>query len=168
MIKRTIKLMFASLLFMFLCLIHPLSADAEVNVNINIGPPPVFEIPAPPEVLVIPGTYAYFVPDIDVDIIFYHGYWYRPHRDHWYRASSYNGPWGYIVRERVPVVILNLPPDYRHIPPRHSRIPYGHLKENWRGWEKEKHWDDEHRHRDNDDDHEGRGKGKGKEKHHHD
>ncbi|MBI4849703.1 MAG: hypothetical protein HY808_14230 [Nitrospirae bacterium] len=168
MIKRTIKLVFAVMLFMSLWLIHSLSADAEVNVNINIGPPPVFAIPAPPEVIVIPGTYVYFVPDIDVDIIFYHGYWYRPHRDHWYRAGSYNGPWDYIVRERMPVVILNLPPDFRHKPPRHSRIPYGHLKKNWSGWEKERHWDDDHRHRDNDNDHEGRGKGKGKEKRHRD
>jgi len=46
-----------------------------------------------------------------------------------------------IVPERVPAVLLRLPPDYRHVPPGHQRIAHGQLKKNWRTWEKEKHWD---------------------------
>jgi hypothetical protein len=115
-------------------------AGVDVNIGINV-PLPAFVFPAPPEVVFIPGTYVYAVPDADIDIVFYQGYWYRPHRDYWYRSTSYNGPWRHIDRERVPSVFFKLPPDYRHVPPGHQRIPYGQLKKNWKNWEKEKYWD---------------------------
>lgn len=51
---------------------------AGVRGEVNIAPPPVYPFSAPPEVVVIPGTYVYFVPGINVDILFYHGHWYRP------------------------------------------------------------------------------------------
>jgi len=120
--------------------LFPQAGSAEVNVNVGINVPlPAFVFHAPPPVVVIPGTYAYVVPDVDIDIVFFQGYWYRPYRDHWYRSASYNGPWR--VHDRVPGELHSLPPDYRHVPPGHQRIPYGQLKKNWRGWEKEKHWD---------------------------
>lgn len=139
--KSIAKLVFAGALLMSLGLTYPCKVNAELNININIGPPPVYVIPTPPEVVVIPRTYVYYVPNIEVDIIFYQGYWYRPHKEYWYRSMDYNGPWVYIVREKIPVVILNLPPDYRHIPPGHTYIPYGQLKKEWKNWEKEKYWD---------------------------
>ena len=91
--------------------------------------------------IVIPGTYIYAVPDIDVEILFYQGYWYRPHEGHWYRSKSYNGPWAYLDSHRVPRAIFELPPDYYRIPPGHQKIPYGHFKSNWGRWERERHWD---------------------------
>ena len=52
-------------------------SSAEVNVNIGIGVPlPHVVIHSPPPVIVIPGTYAYFAPDVGLEIFFYHGYWY--------------------------------------------------------------------------------------------
>jgi hypothetical protein len=89
----------------------------------------------------VPGTYVYFGADVNEDLLFYHGYWYRPYGGRWYRAGSYNGPWGFVSIERVPRVIINLPPGYRSVAPGHQRIPYGQLKKNWRTWEQEKHWD---------------------------
>ena len=62
--------------------------------------------------VVIPGTYIYAVPDIDVEILFYQGYWYRPHEGHWFRSKSYNGPWAYLDSHRVPRALFDLPPDY--------------------------------------------------------
>ena len=122
--------------------VYPARVNAGVNVNIGINVPlPTVVIPAPPAVIVIAGTYIYFVPDVQADILFYRGYWYRPHQGHWYQSTSYNGPWGYIERRRVPGVLLHLPPDFRHVPPGHERIPYGQFKKNWTTWEKEKHWD---------------------------
>jgi len=147
MMKSIARLVFAGALLMSLGLTYPCRVNAGLNVNINIGPPPVYVIPAPPEVVVIPRTYVYYVPNIEVDIIFYHGYWYRPHKEYWYRSRGYNGPWVYIVREKIPVVILNLPPDYRHIPPGHTRIPYGQLKKEWKNWEKGKYWDKDDHHK---------------------
>lgn len=118
------------------------NACAEVNVNIRVNIPlPPFVFPAPPPVFVVPGTYVYAVPDIEIDVLFYQGYWYRPYRDYWYRSRSYNGPWRYIERRRIPGVLFTLPPDFRHMPPGHQHIPYGQMKKNWRAWEKERYWD---------------------------
>jgi hypothetical protein len=122
---------------------HSSRAIGEVNINvgINIPPPPPLAIPAPPPMFVIPRTYVYFAPEVDVDTLFYQGYWYRPYQGHWYRSGSYNGKWVYIGPNRVPPVLLSLPPDFRHVPPGHRHIPYGQLKKNWKAWEKEKYWE---------------------------
>lgn len=116
------------------------AAAAGVHVGINVMPPPVVFSVAP-SVVVIPGTYAYFIPGIKADIFFYQGYWYRPYRGHWYRAHRYDGPWGYIEPRRVPGVVLHISPDFRRVRPGHERITYEHLKKNWRRWEKERYWD---------------------------
>lgn len=115
-------------------------AAARVDVNINIGTPPPFVIPSPPPMVVIPGTYVYAVPGIEVDILFFHGYWYRPYEGRWHRAKSYNGPWAYCAPSSVPRALVELPPDYRRIPPGHQHIPYGQLKKNWGKWERERYW----------------------------
>lgn len=125
----------------FFVLGTPLPPHADVNINIGIGAPPPLVIPSPPSVYVIPRTYAYFVPDLEVDIIFYQGYWYRPHGGHWYMATHYNGPWNYVVISRVPRVLMELPPRFDRVLPEHPRIPYGQLKSYWKTWENEKHWD---------------------------
>lgn len=139
-----IKPMLAALAISSACLvlnlISPLNSDAEVNVNINI-PLPNLVIPVPPAMIVIPGTNVYYPPDVDVDIFFYHGYWYRLYRGGWYTADEYNGPWRSIGPPRVPHVLNEMPHDYRHVPPGHERIPYGQVKKNWRNWENERHWD---------------------------
>jgi len=137
--KSSLVLLSIAVMFVAFSLL-PQSGFAGVNVNVGINVPlPAFVFHAPPPVVVVPGTYAYAVPDIDIDIVFYQGYWYRPHRDRWYRSTSYNGPW--IVRDRVPAELHSLPPDYRHMPPGHQRIPYGQMKKNWKSWERDKHWD---------------------------
>jgi hypothetical protein len=115
---------------------------AEINVNIGIGVPlPTVVIPAPPPVVVIPTTYVYFVPHVSVDIFFYHGYWYRPHHGHYYRATSYNGPWVVLAPKAVPGAIMHVPSDFRQVPTRQKCISHAELKKNWHRWEKEKHWD---------------------------
>ncbi len=153
----------------------PIAGIAGVNVNVNINAPlPPLVVPAPPHVLPIPGTYAYFAPDVDVDIIFYQGAWYRPHEGRWYRSSEYNGSWRPVPHERVPMVLINLPQGYRHMPPGHERIPYGQVKKHWRTWEREKHWDRHERGRKHRDDRgegdreEGRGHGRGHDRRGHD
>jgi hypothetical protein len=115
-------------------------AGAGVESDVNVVPPPGYVFPDPPEVAVIPGTYVYVVPDINVDILFYHGYWYRPYGGRWYWARFYNGPWVYLAPGRVPRVLLELPPGYRRLPPGYHHIPYGHLQANWERWERERYW----------------------------
>jgi hypothetical protein len=140
------------------------AGDVDVNIGINV-PLPGLVIAEPPALVVIPGTYVYFAPDVGADIFFYHDHWYRHHDGGWYIASGFNGPWRGV--RRTPAAFVNLPPNYRRIPPGHQRMPYGHVKSNWRGWERERYWDKhEVRARGGFDQgggpSEGRGRGKGK------
>ena len=114
-------------------------SEAEVNVGVKLPP---IGFAAPPYVVVIPGTYVYMVPDIDVDVLFFHGYWWRPYQGRWYRSRDYKGSWRYVAPAGIPRGLRALPQDYRHrLAPGHERIPHGDVQKNWRKWEKEKHWE---------------------------
>jgi len=115
----------------------PLAANAEVNVRVILPP---LVIPAPPGLVVIPDTNVYYPPDVEVDIFFYHGYWYRPYNGYWYRSRSYNGPWGAIAVGRVPRAVIGIPPGFRH-GPMYERVPHGRVMKNWRGWERDRYWE---------------------------
>lgn len=123
----------------------PAQSVAGVNVNIAV-PLPGLVIPAPPPMTVIPGTYVYYPPDVSAEIYFYQGYWYRPYEGRWYLATGYNGPWRGIAIGRVPRPLLSLPPHYRTMPG-YERVPYADVKRNWRGWERNRHWDRPAEHR---------------------
>lgn len=116
-------------------------SEAGVNVNVGVNLPAV-RFAAPPEVVVIPGTYVYMVPNMDVDVMFYQGYWWRPYEGQWYRSRDYKGSWRHMQPKYIPRGLRALPPDYRNrLSPGHERIPYGHVQKNWKKWEKEKYWD---------------------------
>jgi len=117
-------------------------AQAGVNVGVSVGLP-VFALPAPPQLVVIPGTYAYYVADADVDIIFYQGRWYRPWGGRWYWARGYNGPWVIAGPRFVPALLFRLPRDFRR-GSIYERIPYYDLNRNWRSWERERRWERRH------------------------
>ncbi len=138
--RKVLLSIFASGILISIGLIAPATGSAEVNVNVTIPLPGLF-IPAPPPLLVVPGTYVYYPPDVNVDIFFFHGYWYRPYRGGWYIANSYNGPWHGVGPRRVPPALLNVPPAYRRMPPGHERVPYGTVQKNWRTWERDRYWD---------------------------
>ena len=113
----------------------------NIKVKVPLPPLPRLVFPAPPTVVVIPSTYVYVVPDVEVDIVFYRGYWYRPHGDRWYRASSYNGPWSLLAVAKVPGAFKKLPPGFRSVKPMHQGVPYLQVRKNWKQWEKERYWD---------------------------
>jgi hypothetical protein len=116
-------------------------SEARVNVNIGVNLP-AYRFAAPPEVVVIPGTYVYMVPDIDVDVLFFQGYWWRPYEGHWYRSRNYKGSWTYVAPSRIPRGLRELPQDYRsRLSPDYDRVPHRDVQRNWRKWEKEKYWD---------------------------
>ena len=137
MIRRIFFLLQGAVLFLALVISLPVTGYA----GLPAPPLPPLLIPAPPPVVLIPGTYAYFAPDVDDELIFYGGYWYRPYRGGWYRASHYNGPWGFVNTKRVPGALINLPPGYRRGLHGHKPIPHDQLKKNWKTWEQNKHWD---------------------------
>jgi hypothetical protein len=116
-------------------------SEAGVNVNIGINLPAI-RFAAPPDVVVIPGTYVYMVPDIDVDVLFFQGYWWRPYEGRWYRSRDYKGSWRYIEPRRIPRGLRALPQDYRHrLSPGYERIPHRDVQRNWKKWDREKYWD---------------------------
>lgn len=119
-----------ALAFAFLVIGLVGAVRAEVNVNINIGPP-VF-VSEPSEVVYVPSMGFYFVPGGTYDVFFYNGYWWSRRNDRWFRASQYRGPWG--VASSVPGNLRGLRPDYRVVYGKTgSRINYGQWKKNnWR------------------------------------
>ena len=123
------------------------SARAEVNVNINLGPPPIV-VAEPPAVVMVPQTRVYFVPDPHVEVFFYAGYWWSPRGPAWYRARAYNGPWAVVERSRVPQAVIYVPRDYRARYDRERHIPYGQWKKNHDRWDRDnrkahKNWEKE-------------------------
>ncbi len=138
--KRRITFALCAGIVVALAMIIPTKGNAEVNINVAI-PLPGLVISAPPAMVAIPGTYAYYPPDVDVDIFFYGGHWYRPYGGQWFIAAQYNGPWGSIAIQNVPGVLRNLPADYRQVPPRYRRMPHGMVMRNWQTWQNERYWD---------------------------
>jgi len=146
------KKFFLRIIFLALAVLTPLSAmaDVDVKIGINIPLPPPIVFPAPPEVIVIPETYVYAVPDVDVDIFFYGGWWWRPWEGRWYRSRYYDRGWNYY--SRVPSFYREVPPgwrnDYRDRRWKgyewdQRRIPSGDAKKNWRSWKRDKRWEKE-------------------------
>lgn len=116
-------------------------ALAEVNVNINIGPPPIV-VAEPPAVVMVPGSPVFFVPIPDIDIFFYDGYWWSPRGSQWYRSKAYKGPWGVVNKRYVPAHVFRVPNDYRKVYEKEKHIPYGqwkkHGKEGHREWKEDR------------------------------
>ncbi len=115
---------FAALLWSVFALVGTKETLAGVQIGINIGPPPIV-VAAPPEVVAVPGSQVYFVPQPGIDVFFFGGYWWSPRGDRWYRANAYNGPWGVINRRNVPGPVIGVPRDYRQRYARERHIPYG-------------------------------------------
>ncbi|MBI2877477.1 MAG: hypothetical protein HYY20_11395 [Candidatus Tectomicrobia bacterium] len=111
-------------------------ARSDINININIGPPPIV-VEEPVEVVVVPESRVYFVPDPELDVFFCDGYWYSPRGSRWYRARSYGGPWVVVKRRLVPVEVVRVPSNYREIYLQERHIPYGQWKKEQKHWEKE-------------------------------
>ena len=129
-------------------LVFPIPAMTAVNVGVRISLPPPIVFAAPPEVIVIPGTYVYAVPDLDADMFFYRGWWWRLWEGRWYRSRNYNAGWGYY--RNAPSFYRGVPAGWRNDYRAHrwqgqqwnyQRIPQQQVQQNWNNWEKSKHWE---------------------------
>ncbi len=142
------------------------TALAQFNVNINIGTPPPVAVSTPPTMAVIPGTYVYIATSVgNTDIMFYQDNWYRPHNGGWFVSVNYNGPWKQV--SAPPAALTSLPPNYHNVPPDGERMPYSQVKNNWRTWEHDRHWDRVAERRGGDREREDRHHEKHKKKKHH-
>ena len=137
-------------LFLLVAALVPLSVRAQigVSVGVNVDLPPPIVFSGPPEVVVLPERNVYVVPDVEADIFFSQGWWWRPWQGRWYRSHYYDRGWGF-YRAAPPPFYRNVPPgwrnDYREHRWRghewnHERVPHGEMERNWRGWERDRHW----------------------------
>ena len=112
----------------------------------NLPPPIPFVVP--PEVIVIPETNVYVAPDIDVDLFFWNGWWWRPWEGRWYRSHYYDRGWGYY--NAVPSFYFDVDPGWRGYYRDHNwyghrwdyeRIPNQRLQQNWKSWQNDRRWE---------------------------
>jgi hypothetical protein len=141
------KLFFGTLL-LALVIVAPIPTMARVDVSVSIVLPPPIVFAAPPELIVLPETYVYVVPDVDMDIFFYNGWWWRPWEGHWYRSRYYDSGWAYY--KSVPSFYKRIPSGWRNDYRDHrwkghewsyQRIPHQQVQRNWNSWQKSKHWE---------------------------
>jgi len=141
------KLLLGTML-LALAMVVPASTMAQVGVSVGIALPPPVVFQAAPEVVVLPETDdVYVVPDVDVDIFFWSGWWWRPWEGRWYRSRYYDRGWGYY--RHVPWFYFDVDPGWRGYyrdrhwrghPWRYERIHYRHMHDNWRKWHNSRHW----------------------------
>ncbi len=101
---------------------------ADISVHINI-PAPVVMLPAPPQMVWIPGPQVYIAYGSPHEIFFDDDRYYLYDHDAWYASVGYGGPWGHV--------------EVSHIPPGLRK----HRHAEWRDYQREA----EPRYRDDDD-----------------
>jgi hypothetical protein len=99
-------------------------ASAAAQVSVGIGLPGVsigINLPAYPQLVAVPGYPVYYAPQVDSNYFFYDGMYWVYQRDNWYASSWYNGPWGLVAPEAVPLYVLRVPVRYYRQPPVYFR-----------------------------------------------
>ncbi len=132
-----------------LVIVVPILTMAAVGIGVNISLPPLIAFEAPPDVVAMPDANdVYVVPDIDVDLFFSNGWWWRPWEGRWYRSRYYNRGWGYY--NNVPSFYFDVDPGWRgYYRDRnwsghrwdYERIPNQRLQQNWKSWQNDRHWE---------------------------
>jgi hypothetical protein len=108
------------LLWMLFCSVN----SAMAQVSIGIGLPGVsigINLPVYPELVPVPGYPVYYAPRLDSNYFFYDGMYWVYQQDSWYASSWYNGPWGLVDPEAVPLFVLRIPVRYYRQAPAYFR-----------------------------------------------
>ena len=144
------KTLFFGTIFLVLAIVVPIPTMAQVNINIGVPfpPPPPIPFAAPPEVIAMPETSGVYVPpDIDADLYFWNGFWWRLWEGRWYRSAYYDRDWAYY--NSVPGFYFDIDPHWRDYYRNHNwyghqwnyqRIPYQRFQQNWKSWQTSRSW----------------------------
>ena len=97
--------------------------DSDVITSEQQLPPPT-EFTSQTELVAIPGTRVYVVPDSTLDTFFYNGWWWRLREGCWYYSRHHGSGW--VHYKRVPSFYAKIPPGWRN--------DYG---KNGKHWEKQ-------------------------------
>jgi len=138
-----------ALIFLALAIAVPIPTMADVNISIGFPLPPPVVYAAPPEVIAVPEAHeVYVVPDINVDIFFWNGWWWRPWEGRWYCSRYYNRGWVYYGS--VPFFYYDIDPGWRGHYRDHDwygrrwnyeRISHDRLQKNWKSWYANRYWE---------------------------
>jgi len=117
---KHMKKLYLLTIFMALVMITPIPAMAGVRVNIGLPPIVIGIGGGPPDLVEIPDTdRVYVAPDVDVELFFWNGWWWRPYEGRWYRSHYYDRGWANYNRD---------PRFYHHVDP------------GWRGYYRAHTW----------------------------
>jgi len=150
-VDTTTKSFLLGALALVLVLAPPSPTTAGTDIDIHIALPPAIVYAEPPQLIVLPETYVYVVPNLETDIFFYGGWWWRPWEGHWYRSRSYDAGWSYY--DNVPTFYREIPATWRDDYREHrwrghqwniQPIPHQQVQRNWSSWEKNRHWEKQH------------------------
>ena len=139
------------MLSMLLCSVTIAEAQVSIGIglpNVNIG----INLPLFPQLVRVPGYPVYYAPQVEGNFFFYDGMYWVYQDDNWYASSWYNGPWGFVEPEVVPVFVLRIPVSYYRQPPVYFRGWQSNAPPHWgqhwgRGWEQRRSgWDKWNRH----------------------
>ncbi len=90
------------------------------QISIYIGQPHAsigINLPVYPEFVRVPNYPVYYAPRVNSNVFFYDGLYWVYEQDRWYASSWYNGPWGEVAPEGVPLYVLRVPVRYYRQPP---------------------------------------------------
>jgi hypothetical protein len=98
--------------------------SAMAQFSVGIGLPGVsigINLPVYPQLVLVPGYPVYYAPQLNSNYFFYDGMYWVYQRDNWYASSWYDGPWGLVAPDAVPLYVLRVPVRYYRQPPVYFR-----------------------------------------------
>ncbi len=101
-------------------LFGPAPAHADVNIGIDVAPPPALVVASPPRL-----SPVFYGPSANYNLFVYAGRYYSLHGGTWFIAASSGSSWGIIATNRVPQPVLAVPATYYKIPPGQAKGPKG-------------------------------------------
>jgi hypothetical protein len=146
-----VKKLFLAIIFFASAIVVPVPTMAGMNISIGISLPlpPAISFHAAPDVIPMPETDSVYVaPDVNADLYFWNGWWWRPWKGRWYRSRRYDRGWAHY--NNVPAFYFDVDPGWRKHYRDHKwyghrwnyeRIPNRRLQGNWKKWRDNKHWE---------------------------
>jgi hypothetical protein len=107
-----------------LAVLFAAAGPAVAQVSIGISSPGVsigINMPTYPQLVRVPNYPVYYAPGQQANYFFYDGMYWVYQQDNWYASTWYNGPWGLVGSEAVPLFVLRVPVRYYRNPPQYFR-----------------------------------------------
>lgn len=142
------KKLLCGMIFLAMAIVVSIPSMAAISINIDVPLPPPIAFSAPPQVVAMPETSGVYVdPDIDADLYFWNGFWWRLWEGRWYRSAYYDRDWVYY--DAVPNFYFNVDRHWRDYYRNRSwyghqwnyqRVPAERVQQNWKSWQTKKTW----------------------------